>query len=404
MTLRVLPAWTEDAEITRVRRSVLPAPAPAPMRVEVDLDAIADNARAVQARVGAGTGVLAMLKANAYGHGLAPVATELDRDGTVAGFVVTSVVDALVLEGLRVARPIVCMPSTWEGRHEEVLARGIVPVIGSHADLQRFAHVARRLPGRSRVHLKLDTGMARLGIREDGIEEALALLRAAPWIAIDGVCTHLATADETDVSGTGRQLEAFAQMRARLLALGHRPAMTHAANTAATWRHPRARFDHVRTGIALFGGDAPSGARLAPALRFVTQIVQLRTVRAGETVSYGERWRAARPSVVATLPVGYAQGYPRRGAGAEALVHGRHCPVIGTVCMEMMLVDVTDLARPAVGDEVVLLGDQGEASIPVSAVADRIDGIVEEIFCGLSREMPREYVRRGRRTSLTGTS
>ena len=374
-------------------------PAREAVRIEVDLDAIVSNARAVQEQIGIETGILAMLKADAYGHGLAPVASALHHGAIVTGFVVTSVVDALVLDGIRIDRPILCMPPTWEGRYAEVLQRGIIPVIGSLGDLQQFAHAARRSDITAPVHVEIDTGMARLGVREDGIDAFLIAASRSPELRITGMCTHLTSADAADATPTNRQLDAFDRVLARFRVAGHRPTMLHAANTAATWRHPRARFGHVRTGIALFGGDAPSGARLTPALRLISRIVQLRVVKRGEAVSYGETWVATRPSVVATVPVGYAHGYPRRLAGkAEVLVSGQRCPVLGTICMEMMLVDVTDLMMPTIGDEVILFGDQGDEAILAIDAAQGIDGIVEEIYCGLSKTVPRDYVRSGERT------
>ena len=397
-----VPGWDDEGpasgEITRFRRGAHFPPDDA-VRIEVDLDAIVSNARAVQRHVGFDVAVLAMLKADAYGHGLASVAAALHRAGAVAGFVVTSALDAFVLDEIRIDRTILCLPPTWDGRHHEVLRRGIVPVISSTEDWLAFAHAARRSSLTARVQVKIDTGMARLGIREEGVDELLALAARTPELEIGGLTTHLSSADEEAGVVTTRQLDTFERILARFHAAGHRPTMLHASNTAAIWRQPRALFRHVRTGIALFGGDTPSGALLTPALRLVARIVQLRTVQAGEPVSYGERWRAARPTVVATLPLGYAHGYPRRLAGrAEALVHGRRCPIIGTICMEMMLVDVTDLERPLIGDEVVLLGDQGAETIRPTDVADGMNGIVEEIFCGLSRAVPRAYVRREPRT------
>ena len=396
------PGWDDEGpasgEITRVRRGA-PLLAGDAVRIEVDLDAVVSNARAVQQQVGFDVEVLAILKADAYGHGLAPVAAALHSSGAVAGFVVTSVLDAVVLDALRIDRPILCLPPTWDGRHHEIVRCGVVPLISATEDWLAFARVARRNDLTARVQVKIDTGMARLGIREDGVDELLAIAARTPELEISGMSTHLSSADEEDGAVTTRQLDTFDRIVARFHAAGHRPTMLHASNTAATWRQPRARFRHVRTGIALFGGDTPSGALLTPALRLVARIAQMRTVKVGEPVSYGERWHAARPTVVATLPLGYAHGYPRRLAGrAEALVHGRRCPVIGTICMEMMLVDVTDIERPKVGDEVVLFGAQEGEMIRPTDVADGMDGIVEEIFCGLSKAVPRDYVRLGQRT------
>lgn len=377
---------------------------PESVAVEVDLGAILANASDVQRRVGPDVGLLAVLKADAYGHGLVPVARALDGEGAVAGFVVTSVRDAFALANEGVDAPIVCLAPTFGGEHEAVLAAGIVPVVTSTGDLVRFGHVARRLGGTHAVHAKVDTGMARLGIREAEIDDFLAIAAAAPELVVTGMCTHLSSADERDPSVTDRQLDAFQRARARFRRAGHRPTMIHASNTAAAFRHPQTHFRHVRTGISLFGGDEPSGAVLRPALRFWGRVVQLRTIDAGDPVSYGERWRASRPTRIATVPIGYAHGYPRRPVGrAEALLHGRRVPVVGTICMEMLMLDVTELGdRVGVGDEVVLVGSQGAETIRATELADRTGGIVEEIFCGLSSTVPRLYVRAGERTAPEG--
>jgi alanine racemase len=344
--------------------------------------------------VGPSKGVLAMLKADAYGHGLVPVARALERDGTVAALVVTALPEGLALRREGIEMPVIAHFSHYETSHGAMLDASLTPVLASTSDLGGFARAARRRGIRASVHVEIDTGMSRLGLREDEVAGFLAAAATHPEVVISGILTHLASADGESVTGSHRQLDAFERVSQAFHAAGHRPTMVHAANTAATFRLPRAHLSHVRTGIALFGGDRPSGATLRPAMRMATNVARLRCVRAGQTVSYGERWTASRPSVVATLPVGYAHGYPRRLFGnGEVLIRGRRCPVVGAICMEMTMVDVTDLgAAVQVDDEVVLVGHDGGEEIRATDLADAIDGIVEEIFCGIPKSVTRAYL------------
>jgi alanine racemase len=384
------PGATEERKGTL--RSLIPPSIP-PRYVEVDLDRVAANARDVQALVGPATGVLAMLKADAYGHGLLPVARALQRDGTIAGIVVSSMRDGLALRREGIKLPIIALVCRYAQRHRMLLDAGITPVLSSHDDLEAFSRVAVTRGSPAEVHVELDTGMSRSGLREQDIGAFLDALEKHREIVVSGLCTQLASAEEELPTSAHRQLDAFERGCARFRAAGHRPTMIHAANTAATARLPRARFTHVRVGIALFGGDEPSGAVLRPAMRVTTRVVQLRSVGVGEAVGYGELWKAERPSLIATLPIGYSHGYPRRLLGrAEVLVRGRRCPVVGSICMEMAMADVTDIEGVAIDDEVVLVGVDGTAEIRVTELARAMDGIVEEFLCAVPKAALRTYL------------
>ncbi len=374
-------------------RSLLPPSIP-PRYVEVNLDAVAENARDVQALVGPSCGVLAMLKADAYGHGLLAVAMTLQQDRTIAGIVVSSARDGLALRKEGVTLPIIALVCRYADRHGALLDAGVTPVLSCRADLDAFALAARARAGRVEVHVEIDSGMSRSGLREEDIGAFLQALAQHPELVVSGLCTQLASADEENPIPAHRQLDIFERGCLRFRDAGHRPAMIHAANTAAAARLPRSHFTHVRVGIALFGGDDPSGTELRPAMRVTTRVVQLRWVGAGESVGYGEMWTAERRSRIATLPVGYAHGYPRRLLGrAEVLVRGRRCPVVGAICMEMTMVDVTLVEDVQIDDEVVLVGEDGTAEIRVAELARAMDGIVEEFLCAVPKAAVRTYVR-----------
>lgn len=384
---------TEEPVGTGTLRSLVPPSIP-PVEIEVNLDAVIANARDVQALVGPACGVLAMLKADAYGHGLLPVARALQSDQTIAGIVVTSVRDGLSLRKAGITLPIIALSCRYAERHGKLLDAGITPVLTCLADVEAFARAGRARGTRVAAHVEIDSGMSRSGLRDEDIGPFLQALSEHPEVIVSGLCTQLASADAENSAAAERQLDVFERGCWRFRAAGHRPVMLHAANTAATARIERAHFTHVRVGIALFGGDEPSGLDLRPVMRVTTRVVQLRVLGVGEAVGYGEQWKAERPSRIAVLPIGYAHGYPRRLFGrAEVLVRGQRCPVVGTICMETAMVDVTDVDGVQVDDDVVLIGDDGTATIRIQELARAMDGIVEELLTAVPKAASRTYVK-----------
>lgn len=384
----------DESEEYTPRHSLVPASMP-PLQVEIDLDAVTWNARDVQTLVGPSCGVLAMLKADAYGHGLLPIARALQRDGTVTGIVVSSVRDGLTLRKEGIALPVISLVARYGNRHGSLVDAGITPVLSGLADVEAFASVARARSRRIAAHVEIDTGMSRSGIREEDVGGFMRALVARPEIEVSGLCTQLASADEERPLAVHRQLDMFERACAQFRAAGHHPTVIHAANTAATFRLARAHFNHVRVGIALFGGDDPSGAALRPTMRVTTRITALRSLRPGEAVGYGEKWRAERPSRIATLPIGYLHGYPRRLLDrAQVIIRGQRCKVVGSICMEMTMVDVTHVGGVEVDDPVILIGSDGGADIRVNELARAMDGIVEEVLCAVPKEAARTYTRR----------
>ena len=300
--------------------------------------------------------------------------------------------DALSMRRAGITLPIIVLSCRFAGRHGRLIDAGITPVLGSSVELEAFAAAARSRGVQAAAHVELDTGMSRSGIREADLGRFLEALADRPEVLISGLCTQLASADAEQPTSAHRQLDTFERACWRFRAAGHRPTMIHAANTAAMARLPRSHFSHVRVGIALYGGDEPSGIELRPAMRVATRVVMLRSIARGESVGYGEAWRAERPSVIATLPVGYAHGYPRRWRGtADVLIRGRRCPVVGSICMEMTMVDVTDVEDVAIDDEVVFVGEHGDVEIRVTELAQTMGGIVEEFLCAVPRAALRTY-------------
>ena len=357
-----------------------------PTRAEIDLERIVQNVREIAGMVGPRVGIYAVIKADAYGHGALPVARALAARGGVAALAVSLVEEGLELRAAGVPGPILVMGAAWDGAHREALAADLTPVVSDVADLEPFARAAAARPGRVGVHLKIDTGMSRLGVRPEKLLDFLETLDRWPAVEIVGLMTHLSSADAPpgEEQATLDQLAAFERARAVLWSRGIEPRVIHAANSAATWRFEAARYQAVRPGLAIY----------QKAMRLVSAVAQLRDVEPGDPASYGRLWRAPGRARVATLPVGYADGYPRRLTGrGEVLVGGRRCPVVGAVCMDMTLVDVTALEGDVrVGDEAVLLGGQGGEFIHAAELAERAGLIEYEITCGISRRVPRVYL------------
>jgi alanine racemase len=367
---------------------------------EVDLDALGRNV----ARLGelaAPAQLLAVVKANGYGHG----AAEAARTAVAAGARWLGV--ATVWEGVelsqqhpRLGAPILVLSQpTNKVAAEAVVSRGLTPVVYTLAGIEMLAKAVVDVEARDPlpVHLKVDTGMHRVGCSTD---EAVALaetIAARDEFAFEGICTHFAVADEPANPYTPAQIERFDEIVAALEARRLRPRLVHASNSAALLAFPEARYDLVRVGIALYGiPPAPALAdriALEPALTIKARVSHLKWLDAGARVSYGLRYELARRARVATVPVGYADGVPRNLGlrGGEVLIGGRRHPIAGTVTMDQLLVDVGD-AEVAVGDEVVLIGRQGDEQIGVDDWAERLDTIGYEIVCGIGSRVPRRYL------------
>jgi alanine racemase len=376
-----------------------------PTRAEVSLDAIAHNLGVVRALVGedrdAPPRVYAVVKADAYGHGVVPVARALETAG-VDGLCVALVEEGIELRDAGVSLPVLVMSGLYGHGLGAALDARLTPVIHEASQLEALRAARSHAP--VRVHLKVDTGMGRLGITPAALPAFLEALAGMRHVVVDGLMTHFANADCDDPGFTATQLARFDEARALCASAGVHPQVHHAAASAAAFRLPETRLDMVRVGVALYGVTPfPHAAPgLLPAMRLRTEVIALRELAAGSPVGYGGIWRAARPSIIATLPLGYADGFFRRLASdAEVLIHGRRCRVVGNVSMDMTTVDVTDLARAhavAVGDEAVLLGSQrGPAGFDViraEEIARRLGTIPYEVLTAVSRRVPRSYRER----------
>ncbi|MDB4957014.1 MAG: alanine racemase [Myxococcales bacterium] len=369
-------------------------------RVEIDLAAIVGNARAVQSI--AGTALYAVVKADGYGHGAVSVAKALTAARAASGFCVSLVEEGVALRDAGVSAPILVMGPSQVGGEEDMVAAGLSPVISSDEELDALGHVARHRTEPVEAHMKIDTGMGRLGVAVERAAE-LAVEASRNGIRIVGLMTHFACADTDDPmdpdSVTRRQLRAFAAADRAVVAAGAPVRVRHAANSSGALLFPEARFDLVRCGLAIYGnghwateGQLPQARHQA--MRLVTAIAQLRAVPAGSSVGYGATWTASRDSRVAVLPCGYADGLPRRASGrAQVAIRGKRVPLVGRISMDIAMADVTDLPDVSVGDPVVLLGRaSGGASISTAEYGAWSGQSEYEVTCGMSKRVPRTYV------------
>jgi alanine racemase len=354
----------------------------------VDLDAVRRNVAALRTP---GVAFMAVVKANGYGHGAVTVARAA-VEGGAEWLGVALVEEGLALRGGGLETPILVLTEFPPGAERDALAAGLTPTVYTDGGVDRLAAAG---PGGTSAHVKVDTGMHRVGLDPGRLEAFLERCRAA-GLRPAGLWTHLATSEDLGDPFADLQLDRFDAALARAAAAGHRPDVVHAANSGAAMARPRSRYGLVRVGLALYGlspaPGLPAAEALRPALSWRSAVALVKRVGAGEGVSYGLRYRTERETTIATVPVGYADGFGRSLSGrAQVLVGGRRRPVAGTVTMDQILVDCGD-DPVALGDEVVLIGRQGTEEIGAGEMAAWAGTISYEVVCGISERVPRRYV------------
>lgn len=381
--------------ILRPKRAA-PADAVRPTRAEVNLGNLRHNLRVLRKSTPAG--IYAVLKADAYGHGAPAVARTLER-AQVDGFAVALLEEAIELRNAGITRPVLVMGGYYGKAWDEVLASNVTPVIYDAAQIEGLA-LAVRYAGAAPVlaHVKIDTGMSRLGVRPNELTRILDALHRFPEVKLDGLMTHFACADDRAGSSVHDQLRIFDRATAVVRENGFTPRVRHAANSAALLLGTADGLDIVRPGIALYGVAPTSGVGedLRAVMRVRSEIVALRDLEIGESAGYGWSWTAQRPSVLATVPIGYADGLPRALSNkGHFLVRGHRAPIVGAVSMDMVMIDVTDIPAAALRDEVVVLGSQdgpqGRLSVTTEDLAAWAGTIPWEILTNVSRRVPRFY-------------
>ena len=360
----------------------------------IDLGALEHNCREVMRRV-PGKKVLAVVKANAYGHGAVPVARRLLGAGaSLLG--VALVEEGRELRDAGIDAPVLVMGAVFPEQADALVAANLIPVVFDSSVARAVAAAARKRGSRAAVHVKIDTGMGRIGVSPEHAVGLVQEIRDLGNVDVQGLMTHFADADLRDKQFASLQMDRFEGLVRALEAKGISIPQCHAANSAAVLDYPRACFTMVRPGIMLYGYDpletGPGNADLLPVLSLRTRIAFVKTVPAGIPISYGRTFVTKRESVIATLPIGYADGYSRSLSNrGEALVRGSRVPVVGRVCMDMCMIDVTGISGVHAGDEAVLIGSQGSERITAQDIAEKTGTIAYEVLCGISSRVPRIY-------------
>ncbi|WP_422392984.1 alanine racemase [Neomoorella humiferrea] len=371
-------------------------PVTRPVWAEVDLEAIAHNVRAIKKILSPHTELMAVVKANAYGHGAVPVARTALANG-VTWLGVATLDEALALREEGITAPLLILGYTPAEDAGRVVAADLSQTVFSREQARALDAAAAVAGTKARLHIKIDTGMGRLGfLPERAVEEVLAIA-GLPNVLLEGIFTHFAAADAADKTYTLRQLQLFRKVVGELEEKGVTFPWCHAANSGAIIDLPETHFNLVRAGIILYG-HYPSPEvdkkriELRPAMALKTRVVLVKEVPAGTYISYGCTYRTPAPARIATLPVGYADGYSRLLSNrAEVLIRGRRAPVVGRVCMDQCMIDVSAIPDVRVGDEVVLFGSQYGEVLSVEEVAAWMGTINYEILCLISGRVPRVY-------------
>ena len=359
----------------------------------IDHDALRWNLRQIREKIGAGIRILAMVKANAYGHGAGAVSQTLADAGSDA-FGVATLEEGVELREAGIRAPVLVLAGAYADQLDEFFGHSLTPVVHDLSRLRDLEQAVKQRGSTLNVHLKIDTGMGRLGLVATEFDAWIGEVEKLTAVKIEGVFSHFSHAESVAGDYTRQQLEIFNHVVARLRAGNIRPPLVHLANSAATITLPAAYFDMIRPGIMLYGVyPSPAMASfitLKPALTWKSKILQLKKVPAGTSISYGQTFIAKRESLIATLPVGYADGYPRALSNCgEVLVSGQTAQVAGRVCMDLTMIDVTDIRNVKQGDEVVLLGRQGDAEISADQIAAWANTISYEILTSISARVPR---------------
>jgi len=376
-------------------------------RVEIDIAALQKNYQSIQQTVGQQIKVMSVVKSDAYGHGLIECAQAIYLAGGRT-FGVAEVWEGVSLRRANLAGEIVILLGGPSESYEEIISYKLTPVVYDVDFITGLSYEAERKNTEVRVHLKVDVGMGRLGVLPAQVESYVSLIKRLPSISLSGILSHFPLADEAGaLEKTQEQVSNFRNVLAGLKTKKAGAVIAHIANSAALIYFPGTRLDMIRPGISLYGyypDASPARAKTAapllqlqPVMSFKTRVVQIKELDAGCGISYGHTFVTRRKSRIAVLPVGYADGYLRKLSNrAEVLIGGRRAPVCGRVCMNATMVDITDLPPVHAGDEVVLLGHQGEAKITADEIAKWMETISYEVLCLLGTFNERFYLNTGK--------
>lgn len=370
---------------------------------KIDLDAVTYNMEQMKQRVNGNTKIMAVIKSDGYGHGAVQVAEVLEKYDYIWGFAVATLDEAVVLRTEGIKKPILVLGCIFPDQYLEMLDNDIRMNVYTEEMAKEISYMARREGKTAYLHIKLDTGMARLGFAvNDESVDAIARISKLPNVNMEGVFTHFAKADETDKTFTENQISQFVMMTEKLRERGVTFPYEHCANSAAIIDVEDARFDIVRAGISTYGlypSDEvkKDAVHLKPALALKSHVAFVKEIEAGTPVSYGGTFVAEKKMKIATVPVGYGDGYPRSLSGkGYVLICGKKANILGRICMDQFMVDVTDIEGVSFGDKVTLIGRDGNESISVECLSELSGRFNYEFICALGKRIPRVYVKNGK--------
>ncbi len=375
-----------------------------PTWADVSLSALRQNFRIVQKHIGPNVTVCAVVKADAYGHGAVECAQALEQEGA-RWFGVTSLDEAIPLREAGVRGRILLMTGFWRGEEEEIVRLELTPTVWEPQQIELLERAASHLRAKQAIHLKVDTGMGRLGFAPEDLPKIASALKSAPHLIVEGLSTHLSSSEVLDAPSVPQQLSVFEQIRNLLRREGFEPSLIHTANTGAVISRKESWNTMVRPGIALYGYYMPferagrevsgKGLKLAvkPVLTWKTRILSLRDVRANQPLGYNGIYVTKAPARIAVLPVGYADGFNRAlSSRGRVIVREHYAPIVGRISMDLTMVDVTGLPEVAVGDEAILLGTCDGLSFDAKEHAALANTVLYEILCGISKRVPRKHI------------
>lgn len=370
---------------------------------KIDLSAIQYNLEQISRLLSDNTGIIGVIKTDGYGHGALPMAKELEKIDSVKGYGVATAEEAMQLKNNGIRKPVIIIGYSFPSSYEEMLIRDVRLTVFREDMLDLIEATASRLGLIAKVHIKVDTGMSRIGISPD--DKGIEFVRKAlsyEHILVEGVFSHFARADETDKSSAIRQLQRFDSFIDSVKTkLGHEFKMVHIANSAAIIEMPESHKEYVRAGVIMYGLWPSDEVNrdvidLKPLLSLVSHITFIKEVPAGTEVSYGGTYVTEAPTKIATIPVGYGDGYPRLLSNkGSVIVAGKKAPIIGRICMDQFMVDITDIPGVCEGDEVTLIGRSGDECITMEDIAKQSGMLNYELACIIGKRVPRAYTKNG---------
>lgn len=361
----------------------------------IDRAAIKSNYFKLKKSIAKNVEMLAVVKANAYGHGAVEIAKTLEHAGCIF-FGVALCEEGIELREAGVKSAVIILGGIYLNQIRDIIEYDLTPVIFDIGTARIIDSLAGKTGKRIKVHIKIDTGMGRLGLLSYQVASFFKAMKELVNLEVDGILSHFAEADEEDKEFSKKQLNLFLNIIKAVQDLGFQPRLFHIANSAAIVKHTDSHFNLVRPGIMLYGaypaGHMIENINLKPAMKLVTQIVHIKQAPKGFSVSYGRKYITKRDSIIATIPIGYGDGYPRSLSNkGEVLIRGQRAKVAGTICMDITMLDVTHIKDVKQGDEAVLIGKQGNDKITVDELAEKADTISYEILCGITSRVPRVY-------------